>query len=70
VVLVALNLWPAMLGIGLLLKRIDVDTGLAPSVLGLLITMPVIAFGAASPLAAPLRGGPRADGVAFSAGGR
>jgi CP family cyanate transporter-like MFS transporter len=41
-------------GIGPVLKQIEVDTGLAPSLLGLLITMPVIAFGAVSALAAPL----------------
>jgi CP family cyanate transporter-like MFS transporter len=54
VVLIALNLRPALMGIGPLLKQIEADTGLAPSVLGWLITMPVIAFGAVSPLAAPL----------------
>jgi CP family cyanate transporter-like MFS transporter len=42
------------MGVGPLLKDIQADTGLAPSLLGLLITMPVIAFGAISPLAAPL----------------
>ncbi len=42
------------MGIGPLIKQIEADTGLAPSALGLLITMPVIAFGAVSPLAAPL----------------
>ena len=54
VVLIAANLRPSLMGIGPLLKQIEADTGLAPSVLGLLITMPVVAFGAVSPLAAPL----------------
>jgi CP family cyanate transporter-like MFS transporter len=54
VVLVAANLRPSLMGVGPLLKDIQADTGLAPSLLGLLITMPVIAFGAVSPLAAPL----------------
>ncbi|WP_205833191.1 MFS transporter [Azohydromonas caseinilytica] len=54
VVLIAANLRPSLMGVGPLLKDIQADTGLAPSLLGLLITMPVIAFGLISPLAAPL----------------
>jgi CP family cyanate transporter-like MFS transporter len=54
VVLIAANLRPSLMGVGPVLKDIQADTGLAPSLLGLLITMPVIAFGAISPLAAPL----------------
>lgn len=54
VVLIASNLRPSLMGIGPLIKQIEADTGLAPAALGLLITMPVIAFGAVSPLAAPL----------------
>ncbi|WP_157267904.1 MFS transporter [Azohydromonas aeria] len=53
-VLIAANLRPALMGVGPLLKQIQADTGLSPSTLGWLITMPVIAFGAVSPLAAPL----------------
>lgn len=52
--LIAINLRPSLMGVGPLLKQIEADTGLAPGVLGLLITMPVVAFGAVSPLAAPL----------------
>lgn len=54
VVLIAANLRPSLMGVGPVLKDMQADTGLAPSLLGLLITMPVIAFGAISPLAAPL----------------
>lgn len=53
-VLIAANLRPSLMGVGPLLKQMQADTGLSPSALGWLITMPVIAFGVVSPLAAPL----------------
>ncbi|UUX95909.1 MFS transporter [Aquabacterium sp. J223] len=51
VLLVAVNLRAALMGVGPLLKELHADTGLAIGVLGLLVTMPLLAFALVSPLA-------------------
>jgi CP family cyanate transporter-like MFS transporter len=51
VLLVAVNLRAALMGVGPLLKELHADTGLTIGVLGLLVTMPLLAFALVSPLA-------------------
>ncbi len=45
IVLISLNLRPAITGVGPLIGEIRLDTGLSNSVIGLLTTLPVLAFG-------------------------
>jgi MFS transporter, CP family, cyanate transporter len=45
IVLISLNLRPAITGVGPLIGEIRLDTGLSNSILGLLTTLPVLAFG-------------------------
>ncbi|MBV9007444.1 MAG: MFS transporter [Solirubrobacterales bacterium] len=61
-VLVAINLRPAAAAVGPLIHRIRDDTGLSAAGAGLLVTLPVLCFGALAPLAPVLarRLGPRA----------
>lgn len=49
VLVVAANLRPAISAVGPLLEQIRADTGLSPSLLGLLGAIPVISFGVVSP---------------------
>lgn len=50
IVLIALNLRPALAGVGPLISDIRQDTGLSNTALGLLTTLPLLAFGAVSAL--------------------
>ncbi len=61
-ILVAINLRPAAAAVGPLIHRIRDDTGLSAAGAGLLVTLPVLCFGALAPLAPVLarRLGPRA----------
>ena len=45
IILISLNLRPAITGVGPLVGEIRLDTGLSNSVIGLLTTIPVLAFG-------------------------
>lgn len=45
IAMISLNLRPAIAGVGPLISEIRADTGLSNSVLGLLTTLPVLAFG-------------------------
>ncbi|MCC5941194.1 MAG: MFS transporter [Balneolaceae bacterium] len=45
IILISLNLRPAITGVGPLIGEIRLDTGLSSSALGLLTTLPVLAFG-------------------------
>jgi CP family cyanate transporter-like MFS transporter len=54
---VAFNLRPALAGIGPLVDAIQADTGLSSSALGALTTLPLVAFGFLSLLAAPVARG-------------
>ncbi|NNE77696.1 MAG: MFS transporter, partial [Pricia sp.] len=45
---IAINLRPALASIGPLIEEIREDTGLSNSLLGLLTTLPLIAFGVVS----------------------
>lgn len=54
VVLVALNQRPAIVGVAPVLLQLRADTGLSSALGGLLTTLPVLAFGAFSPLAPKL----------------
>ncbi|WP_258933958.1 hypothetical protein [Nesterenkonia pannonica] len=58
VLVVAANLRPAISAVGPLLEQIRTDTGLSPSLLGLLGAIPVLSFGVISPSlrASPLGG--------------
>jgi CP family cyanate transporter-like MFS transporter len=53
-VLLATNLRPAAAGIGPLIDRIRADTGLSATGAGVLVTLPVLCFGALAPLAPAL----------------
>ena len=50
IVLIAVNLRPALAGVGPLISDIRQDTGLSNTVLGLLTTLPLLAFGVVSAL--------------------
>ncbi len=50
IVLIALNLRPALAGVGPLISSIRQDTGLSNTLLGLLTTLPLLAFGVFSTL--------------------
>jgi MFS transporter, CP family, cyanate transporter len=52
--LLAMNLRPAAAAIGPLIHRIRHDTGLSATGAGVLVTLPVLCFGALAPLAPPL----------------
>ncbi|WP_168198654.1 MFS transporter [Nesterenkonia sp. NBAIMH1] len=52
VLVVAANLRPAISAVGPLLEQIRTDTGLSPSLLGLLGAIPVLSFGVISPFVA------------------
>ncbi|MGF1671157.1 MAG: MFS transporter, partial [Balneolaceae bacterium] len=45
IVFIALNLRPAIVAVGPLIHEIRIDTGLSNTLLGMLITLPVLAFG-------------------------
>ncbi len=49
VLVVAANLRPAISAVGPLLEQVRADTGMSPSLLGLLGAIPVISFGIVSP---------------------
>lgn len=51
IILTAANLRPAITGVGPLIAIISAGTGLAPSLAGLVTTLPLVAFGLVSPLA-------------------
>src|SRR5689334_17099870 len=51
VILLALNLRACITGVGPLIGTIRAETGLSGTLVGLLTTLPVIAFGVVSPLA-------------------
>jgi len=50
IVLIALNLRPALAGVGPLISTIRLDTGLSNTLLGLITTLPLVAFGILSTL--------------------
>ena len=50
IVLIALNLRPSLAGVGPLVSMIRVDTNLSNTMLGLLTTFPLLAFGILSTL--------------------
>jgi MFS transporter, CP family, cyanate transporter len=52
--LLAMNLRPAAAAVGPLIHRIRDDTGLSATGAGVLVTLPVLCFGALAPLAPPL----------------
>ncbi|WP_448071190.1 MFS transporter [Georgenia yuyongxinii] len=54
IVLVAANLRPVITAVGPVLPSVGADTGLSPSALGILAAVPVVAFGAVSPVVATL----------------
>lgn len=54
IVLLAINLRPAAAAVGPLIHRIRDDTGLSAAGAGLLVTLPVLCFGALAPLAPAL----------------
>ena len=55
-VLVALNLRPALASLAPLLSRVQADTGLSAAAIGALTTMPVLCLGLFAPLANPETG--------------
>src|SRR5690606_2433418 len=50
IILIAINLRPALAGVGPLIGHIRQDTGLSNPALGLLTTLPLLAFGVVSTL--------------------
>ncbi|MEX2602539.1 MAG: MFS transporter [Balneolaceae bacterium] len=51
IALIAVNLRPSITGVGPLISEIRIDTGLSNSMLGMLTTLPILAFGLCSLLA-------------------